>query len=130
MNRRGGPHFLAYLVAIGLTLFIGFPLFWMVLSSLKPSSELFVYPPRVLPREITLVWYHNVIANSDTITLFRNSLIIGLSTTFICLTIGSLAAYGVTRFDFPGRRIFVAGALVSYLFPAVVLFIAVYMIIN
>ncbi len=119
-----------YSVAAILIGFIGFPLFWMVISSLKPSSELFVFPPSILPRQISFEWYVNLLADSDAITLFKNSLIIGIGTTVICLVIGTLAAYSITRFDFPGKRLFMLGALLSYVFPAVVLFISVFMIVN
>jgi multiple sugar transport system permease protein len=121
---------LTYVVALVLVTFVGFPLLWMMLSSLKPGAELFVSPPRILPREITFQWYANLIGSSDAISLFKNSLVVGISTTGICLVVGTLAAYGVTRFDFPGKRAFLVGALLSYVFPAIVLFISVYMIVN
>jgi len=120
----------AYAVSLGFALFVGFPLFWMVISSLKPSAELFVRPPSILPHHITLQWYRNLVGSSDAFSLFRNSLIVGAATTAICLAVGTLAAYSVTRFDYPGKRLFLLTALLSYMFPAVVLFIAVYMIAS
>ena len=119
-----------YSVAAVLSAFVGFPLFWMMISSLKPSEELFVNPPRILPRAITFQWYANLVGSSDAVSLFHNSLLIGTATTVVCLSIGTLAAYSVTRFDYPGRRVFLAAALLSYVFPAIVLFISVYMIVN
>jgi len=110
--------------------FVGFPLLWMMISSVKPGAELFVRPPRILPHEITFVWYRNLLSSSDSVALFKNSLLVGVSTTLICLTMGALAAYGVTRFEFPGKRIFMLGGLIAYLFPAIVLFISIYMVIN
>jgi len=121
---------LPYAVTLVLVVFVGFPLLWMVLSSLKPSAELFVNPPRILPHAITFEWYANLIGSSDAISLFKNSLVVGVATTGICLTLGTFAAYGVTRFDFPGKHAFLGAALISYVFPAIVLFISVYMIVN
>ena len=120
----------AYVVSLLLVVFIGFPLLWMLVSSLKPAEQLFVSPPRLLPSTLTLDWYRNVMLQSDAPTYFRNSLVIGAATTAICLSIGTLAAYGVTRFEFPGKRVFLIGALLSYVFPAIVLFVPIYMIIN
>ena len=119
-----------YALALVLVAFIGFPLLWMMLSSFKPASELFVSPPRILPDAVTLEWYRNVLIGSDAPVFFRNSLIVGIATTALCLAIGTPAAYGLTRFDFPGKSLFLVGALVSYVFPAVVLFIPLYMIIS
>jgi len=120
----------AYVVSLLLVVFIGFPLLWMLVSSFKPAEQLFVSPPRLLPSTLTLDWYRNVMLQSDAPTYFRNSLVIGAATTAICLSIGTLAAYGVTRFEFPGKRVFLFGALLSYVFPAIVLFVPIYMIIN
>jgi len=120
----------AYVVSLLLVVFIGFPLLWMLVSSFKPAAQLFVSPPRLLPSTLTLDWYRNVMLQSDAPTYFRNSLVIGAATTAICLSIGALAAYGVTRFEFPGKRVFLIGALLSYVFPAIVLFVPIYMIIN
>jgi ABC-type glycerol-3-phosphate transport system permease component len=129
-NSTLGMKVLTYVVALTLTMFVGFPLFWMIVSSLKPSAELFVNPPRIFPTQITFEWYRNLIGSTDTVVMFRNSLVVGASTTIICLTVGTLAAYSVTRFEYPGKRVFLIAALLSYMFPAVVLFISVYMIIN
>ena len=120
----------AYVVSLLLVVFIGFPLLWMLVSSFKPAEQLFVSPPRLLPSTLTLDWYRNVMLQSGAPTYFRNSLVIGAATTAICLSIGTLAAYGATRFEFPGKRVFLIGALLSYVFPAIVLFVPIYMIIN
>jgi ABC-type glycerol-3-phosphate transport system permease component len=129
MNHGFVRKFAAYAVALILAAFVGFPLFWMMISSIKPANELFVSPPRILPSEATLVWYRNLL-NSEAAGFFTNSLIVGVSTTIVCLALGTLAAYSLTRFEFPGKRIFLLGALLAYLFPAVVLFVSVYMILN
>jgi ABC-type glycerol-3-phosphate transport system permease component len=126
--------FLSYLTtyAIGLSLagLIGFPLLWMVISSFKPATQLFVSPPQLLPTQFTLDWYRNLVHQSDAAMFFQNSLIVGVATTAICLLLGTLAGYAVTRFAFPGRGTFLVGALLSYVFPAIVLFVPVYIIIN
>lgn len=122
--------FATYVITVSLAGCIGFPLLWMVISSLKPASQLFVSPPQLLPTEFTLDWYRNLVQQSDAVTFFKNSLIVGIATTAICLILGTLAGYAVTRFEFPGKRTFLVGALLSYVFPAIVLFVPVYIIIN
>ena len=116
-----------YAVAIALAAFIALPLLWMVISSLKPPQELFTSPPRILPEHFTLRWYATVIRDTDAPLFFRNSLVVGITTTLACLTVGVLAAYALTRFEFPGKNLFLAAALVTYLFPAIVLFVPIYM---
>ena len=119
-----------YTVTLLLAAFIGFPLLWMLISSCKPATQLFVSPPQLLPTEFTLDWYRNLVHQSDALTFFWNSFVVGAATTAICLVLGTLAGYAVTRFEFPGKGIFLVGALLSYVFPAIVLFVPIYMIIN
>jgi ABC-type glycerol-3-phosphate transport system permease component len=119
-----------YGTAVALVMSVGFPLLWMVMSSLKPAAQLFTSPPQVLGTDLTLQWYRSVVLASDTPRLFMNSFLIALATTLICISAGSFAAYSVTRFDFPGKNVFMLGALISYVFPAIVLFVPVYFILN
>ncbi|VTU13265.1 Inner membrane ABC transporter permease protein YcjP [Variovorax sp. SRS16] len=119
-----------YLAALLLLLSVGFPLIWMLLSSLKPSAQLFTSPPKFWSGSLTLEWYRSVAFSSGAPRLFLNSFLVAIWTTVICLTGGCFAAYSVTRFDFPGKQTFMIGALVSYVFPAIVLFVPIFFILN
>jgi ABC-type glycerol-3-phosphate transport system permease component len=56
MNRSRGLHsIITYGVAIVIAALVGFPLLWMVISSLRTSAELFTSPPTLLPLTFTLV---------------------------------------------------------------------------
>jgi ABC-type glycerol-3-phosphate transport system permease component len=121
---------LGYGIALVLVIGVGFPLLWMVISSVKPAKELFTSPPRMIPDSFTLDWYRTVIFESSAPRLFLNSFLIAMGTTLLCITGGTLAAYSVTRFDFPGKRTFLMGALVSYIFPAIVMFVPLYLIMS
>jgi inositol-phosphate transport system permease protein len=61
---------------------------------------------------------------------FRNSLALALSETAIILTVGSLAAYYVSRFTFRGREAFLQGMLVLHAFPAMTLIIPLFLILH
>lgn len=119
-----------YAVAVLLAAFIALPLVWMVISSLKPATELFSSPPQVLPETVTLHWYETVFTATDAATFFWNSFVVGAVSTALCLTMGIFAAYAITRFDFPGKAIFMIAALVTYMFPAIVLFVPIYLTLN
>jgi ABC-type glycerol-3-phosphate transport system permease component len=116
-----------YSASLALMAFISLPLLWMVVSSLKPPTELFVSPPTVLPNSFTLDWYRAIFTATSAPNFFLNSFIVGALTTVVCLVIGVMAAYAVTRFEFPGKNVFLFAALVTYMFPAIVLFVPIYM---
>ena len=47
----------ATVVLIILVAAFGFPFFWMILTSFKPTEEVFVYPPKILPEIWHLINY-------------------------------------------------------------------------
>jgi len=121
---------LHYSATLLIVAFVAFPLIWMAVASVTPASQLFRSPPTLLPTEITLTWYRDTWQASDAPRYFLNSLVIGLSTTVVCMVIGILSAYATTRFEFPGKKLFLISALASYVFPAILLFLPLYLILN
>lgn len=108
-----------YLVLLSVIAF--FPLVWVLLSSVKASGELTSNPTAFLPKEFTLVNYKNVIDNLGFTVNIGNSLIIALITTFIAITVSSMAAYGIVRF-FPKFGNIMSRVLVTtYMFPPILL---------
>lgn len=108
-----------YLVTLSVIAF--FPLVWVLLSSVKASGELTSNPTAFLPKEFTLVNYKNVIDNLGFTVNIGNSLIIALITTFIAITVSSMAAYGIVRF-FPKFGNIMSRVLVTtYMFPPILL---------
>ena len=125
-----GGLLLHYAATLLVVVFVAFPLIWMAVASVTPATELFKSPPALLPSEITLTWYRETWQASDAPRYFLNSLVIGLSTTAVCMIIGILSAYATTRFEFPGKKLFLISALASYVFPAILLFLPLYLILN
>ncbi len=121
---------LTYATLLALVLFVGFPLFWMVVSSLKTGPELFTSPPQIIPSTLTLEWYREVLLRTNAPAFFLNSLLIATATTAITISIGTLGGYSMTRFRFPGRNLFMFTSLLSYVFPAILLFVPIFVMLN
>ncbi|HMN15438.1 MAG TPA: carbohydrate ABC transporter permease [Bellilinea sp.] len=119
-----------YFMLFILTIFVGFPLFWMVVSSLKTGPDLFTSPPKVLPAKVTLEWYDAVIFRSNSPRLFLNSFIVATVTMIINVVVGALGAYSFTRFRYPGRDMMLYGVLLSYVFPAILLLVPLFLILS
>lgn len=120
-------HYLSVFLVVG---FVAFPLLWMAVASVTSADQLFTSPPRLVPTDYTFDWYRNVWTASDAPRFFLNSLIIAVATTIVCVIIGLISAYAVTRFEFPGKNFFLVGALASYVFPAILLFLPIYLILT
>ncbi len=105
---------------------IAFPLIWMLVTSIKPQSELFLIPPTLLPSEITFEHYWRLIDETPFLTYMKNSIILALSTTAVVIVIATLGAHSLLRFSYPGRERLAQLVLFTYLLPSVVLIIPLY----
>ena len=101
------------LFAIGITLvsIYLFPVYWMVISALKTSTEIFVRPPTFVPEAPTLENFLWIAEQPKLLTFLANSFIIATFTTIITLILGSIGAYAMARW----RSIVVDVALVLVL---------------
>lgn len=115
------------LFAWGLVLAVAFPLFWMVVTSLKPSFELFRRPPTMLPETVTFEHYWRLLTETPFLLYFRNSVFLASSTTAVVIVIGTLGAYSLVRFRYRGRESLAFLVLFTYLLPSVVLIIPLYL---
>lgn len=118
------------IVAILVFLFL-FPVLIMVNTSLQEYDDIISWPPQWFKRPLQWQNYYDVIFGEKTIMpAFFNSLIISLATMFTCVILASLAAYGVTRFDFLGKRYFLILILIAQMFSSVILVNAMYIIFR
>lgn len=75
-------------------------------------------------------WYREVFVGSDVVHWFTNSFTIAVLVTVLSVVMGTLGGYAITRFVFPGRRVFMGALLMSYLFPAILLLIPMYLLLS
>jgi multiple sugar transport system permease protein len=120
--RRGGFNVFAWTVI----LLIVFPLLWMILTSLKPQSELFLIPPTILPEQITFEHYERLLRETPFLTYMRNSVWLAVGTTLVVVVVATLGAHSLVRFSYPGREPLARMVLFTYLLPSVVLVIPLY----
>ncbi|RVT81507.1 carbohydrate ABC transporter permease [Rhodobacteraceae bacterium CCMM004] len=110
-----------------LVLLIAFPLIWMVLTSLKPQTELFRIPPTWLPQSVTFEHYWRLLTETPFLIYFRNSVVLATATTLFVVTLGTVGAYSLVRFRYRGRETLALLVLFTYLLPSVVLIIPLYL---
>ncbi len=111
-----------------LVLLISFPMIWMVVTSLRPQSELFQIPPQVIPEHITFEHYAKLLQETPFLRYFANSMILATATTIVVVVVGTLGAYSLVRFSYRGRETLAGLVLFTYLLPSVVLIIPLYLL--
>ena len=93
------------------------PVAWILSLSLKTPES--IGDGRFIPSDWTLDNYDAVFSTGFFTAALRNSIGIALITTLIALALASMAAYAITRLDFPGKTAILAGALAISMFPAI-----------
>lgn len=117
---------LAILIAIPLL----FPLYWVVISSLKGDTEIFRKIPTFFPEKVVLDPYISQLANPDTLRAIRNSFIIAIGSTVISIILSVCCAYGLARFRFSGKKIMIMTFLVTQMLPSSLILTPLYLIFS
>jgi multiple sugar transport system permease protein len=109
-------------LSIATVLSVG-PLVYMLLVSLADNAYLLRNPLDLFNGELSLGNYREVWAGGELPQYFLNSLIVAVITTFFVLLLGSMMAYALARFDFPGRGVFMGLILLQLMVPVIMLLI-------
>ncbi len=109
-NRSIGGDLVLILVLGFFGIFSLFPLLYTLTSAFKPFSEIFMYPPRLTVENPTLDNFFDLasIIEDFTVPLSRyvfNTLVITGLGTFGTVMLGSLAAYPLAKYEFPGSKV-------------------------
>jgi len=114
---RGRGIALHAVLVIGLLLST-FPFYWAVIMSTHTSTEIFSYPPKLLPGSHFFENVRQLFDNIDFFGSMANSLIVAASVTVLVLFFDSLAAFVFAKFEFPGRRTLFALMMAIFMVPA------------
>jgi multiple sugar transport system permease protein len=120
---------LLYAAAVVIMLF---PIYWLVVTSIKPNSLIQTSPPVFLPPEITLASYERLIDDSDMRRFFGNSLVVAIATTVVALLAGSLAAFALSKsyLRYGLRRAILLWVLLVRIFPPIVVGIPYFTVLQ
>jgi multiple sugar transport system permease protein len=121
---------LTYTVVICIIIFALFPMVWTFLTSLKPEADIVTSELQYLPQRITLENYVAIWERSGFPVLVRNSASVTAITLTMCLTLGTFASYGFSRYQFRGRGQLLLLYLVIRMFPAVLLIIPLFLMLR
>jgi len=119
---QGKKNIALSVVAILLLCVLLFPVFWIVVTSLKTEQEIFQIPPTIIPEKLNLKTYAAQVENGD-FNMFRsfgNSFIISIGATLISVILSVPASYGIAKYKFKGRKIMLLGFLVTQMLPVAV----------
>jgi multiple sugar transport system permease protein len=118
---------------VPLTLIAGlilFPFYWLIVTSLRPTLEMFRTPVQYVPQDLTLEHYSLLGRLFGFRGYFRNSLVVALITCGASLIVALPAAYALARFQFTGKAVIRLSFLVTYLFPPVLVLVPLFEVMR
>lgn len=134
MKKRKRIHAVIYHVFMAaFCLIMIYPVLWMVFSSFKPTSDIFVTQKQLFPENWTIENYINGwrgFAGYSFRLFFRNSLFITVVSTIGTLITSALAAYAFARLKFPFKKVMFALMMMTLMLPAQVMMIPQYILYN
>lgn len=119
----GKKNVLLCVLSVVLLCVLLFPLFWILMTSLKTEQEIFRIPPTIIPEKLNLQSYAAQVETGDfnMFQSFANSFIISAGATVISVILAVPASYGIAKYRFRGRKVMLLGFLVTQMLPVAVL---------
>ena len=129
MKHRRRTQIVCYTIAIAVTAFTLFPLYWTLITSFKTYREAFAQPPQFFAIP-TLKNYLEFLQQNQILLYLRNSILISVVSVVVPLILGLFASYAVTRSRLPGKEGFAMFLLASRFIPPVSTLIPTYLLFR
>ena len=135
LNRSAGGDFGITLILVLLGAFMFLPMLYVVMQSLKPLDELWMFPPRFYVKSPTLKNFTDLfkLMSTSWVPFSRyifNTVFISVVGTLGNLILSSLAAYALAKIKFPGRKWIFEVIVLSLMFNSTVTSIANYLTMS
>jgi multiple sugar transport system permease protein len=103
--RRNRLGLLSIVMIVLFALFVLVPLYWVVITSIKPSDDYLAIPPVFFPAHPTLVHYTAALFAYRGLAGLLNSVIVATATTLLSVLLGTCMGYSFVRFDTGGGHL-------------------------
>jgi len=125
--RRRGWKYGAMIVVAAFALF---PVYYLVITSLKTREEIYSRTPDLWPNHPNWHEYPSVLGEGHVGRALVNSAIVASGAMVICLIVSALAAYALARWRFKVTHVLLMAVLMTQMFPLVVLVIPLFVIMR
>ena len=118
-----------YLLLTIAVVVVAAPFVWMVLGSLKPTTELRQVPPTWWPQDPSLDNYTELFSRLSFGTYFANSAIVAVIVTAGNLLFCSMLGYALAMLEFRGKKLVFVAVLATLMIPGVVTFVPLFVLV-
>ncbi|MZD10683.1 ABC transporter permease subunit [Streptomyces sp. SID5785] len=123
---RLGYNILGLVIAVVMA----FPVYWLIISALRPNHEIRSYDQTLWPSSITFDNFARAVKQPNFGTAIQSSLIISITAVVGGMIIATLAALAVGRFRFRGRRALLMVLILVQMLPPTAMLIPIYAQLN
>jgi multiple sugar transport system permease protein len=106
------------------------PVLWQVLTSFKVNEDISAVPNVYFPTRLTLDHYIELFTRRPFFRYIFNSAFVSITSTLVCLAIGTPAAYALARLRPLGSNVILAGVMIVTLFPGILLFLGLIEVVQ
>lgn len=105
-------------VALGIWLLLTlFPLYWIVITAVKPRRELYAFPVQYWPSAFSFENFEGLFSKANFGTYLINSIIVSVTAAIAVTLISLLSGYIIARFEFRGKTAILLAFLVTQMIP-------------
>ncbi len=106
------------------------PLFIVLFTAFKPTSEVNAFPPTLLPDAWTTANFERIFSDLPFTRLIGNSFVFAGGVTLFAVSFDALAAYALARIDFRGRKLLLVAIVATLMIPFQATLVPVYQIVS
>ena len=130
---------LDYLILAVLLLFMLFPVYWIFVSSLKTTDEIYSGRPSLVPINPTITHYIKLFnpgeyfgggTGSVILNSIKNSIIVSTGTMIISIILSTMAGYALSRLIIKGKELLARLLLIVYMFPSIILVVPIFQVMS
>ncbi|MCL2229739.1 MAG: carbohydrate ABC transporter permease [Treponema sp.] len=135
LNRSyGGDAFIVTILVV-FGLFFAYPLVFAINNAFKPMNEIFLFPPRLFVERPTMNNFQDlfILMSKSWVTFSRyifNTVFITVVGTAGLIIVASMGAFVVSKYKFPGSKIFFNGVIITLMFSGYVTAIPNYLVMS
>jgi multiple sugar transport system permease protein len=124
---RGWVRTILVLMLVGFCLA---PFLWQIVTSLRTDAEITSYQSGYLPAAPTGEHYRALFERKPFARYLWNSFVVSSLSTAVCVVVGAMAAYAISRLRVPGRKVVPAILVAVSLFPPILFFYPLYEMVR
>ena len=117
---------LYYLLVLVVCLITFFPVYWMIVTAIRPTKDSTVYPPPLWPKNLDLTAFRRVFQEEAIERWIANSTLLAGMATLLCLALAIFGAYALSAMRWRGRAAFAGFLLMTQMLPESLIIVPIF----